>query len=407
MKDVKKLLSLCLLASALCSFAGRSTQVGNGGDAVVCSDGSITLLDSFEATYKAGLTIDIDKVAESQTLRAMVNVAVKRLSSRDKYMAKKLRKYANEMVSDFENFNLFHANEDRFRGSSVYIGRDIVAEINDSYHRTLPEGCEVRQMVSQLKPRRLRDNRYEFSLSLWEKLSLRDQAMTILHEAWYRIMIEDGAKDSIGTRYMNGLIASKEFEDYSFSDYIHDLKTTEKKYYIVQNNSSLIFHRELKLDLKNSNIELKGETVCTNSLKVKANIKKLRFISSFHRGLANVNFKNVCFSSSSITQLEMPNDIAKMRINFVMESYLVRTNKRLDDKAVLNFNTNGTLKSIVGLQYEALYKMFYKCEAKDGEFISETREAKCKGPFLDHKSKVKKPQFIKFDMNEKPIGFFL
>lgn len=404
---MQKILALCLLTSTLGAFS--STQVGNGGDAIICDDGSVTLLDTYEAERKLGLTIDIDKVSMNQTLRSMVDVAVKRLSSRDKYTAKKLREYSYEMVNDFETFNLFHGGEDSFKGDVLYIGRDIVAEINDSDHRTLPEGCEIRQLVSQLKPVRLRDNRYEFSLSLWEKLSLKDQAMTILHEAWYRIMIEDGAKKSKGTRYMNALIASKEFSTYSFSDYIKELKTTEKKHYIVQNNSSLLFNRELKLDLKNGapdTFVYNGEVICTDILRVKANIKKLRFISSFHRGLAKVNFTDVCFTSSSIKKLTMPNKFAKKRINFVMESYLVRTNKLLADKAVLNFNENGTLKDITGLQFEALYKMFYRCEGSRGEYISESRQSNCKGPFLDHKSKVRKPTQIEFDLNEKPIGFF-
>jgi hypothetical protein len=406
---MKKILVVSLMSCALSLYAGRSTEVGNGGDAVVCEDGTVTLLDSYEA-QKNDLTIDIDKVAVSQTLRAMVDVAVGRLSSRDKYMAIKLREYSYEMVDDFEKFEMFHGSDNRFRGNVLYIGRDSVGEISDSEHRTLPEGCELRQLVSQLKPERLRDNRYEFSLSLWEKLSKRDQAMTILHEAIYRIMIEDGATKSRGTRYMNALFASKEFESYSFSDYIRELKTTEKKNYIVQNNSSLLFSRVLKLKLKSltkDNTIFSGETICTDSLEVKANIKKLRFISSFHRGLAKVKFTDVCFNSSSITSLTMPTKIASSRINFVMESYLVRTNKLLDESAILSFNDNGTLKTIEGLQFEALYKMFYRCESKDGEFISETREAKCKGPFLDHKSKVKKPKSIEFDNDEKPIGYFL
>jgi hypothetical protein len=404
---MKKILILSLLSCALTTFG--STQVGNGGDAVVCADGTVTLLDSYEAV-KLGFNIDIDKVAKDQSLRAMVDVAVERLASRDKYMAITLRQYAYEMVNDFENFALFHSTEQRYRGNVLYIGRDRVGEINDSDERTLPEGCELRQLVSQVKPVRLRDNRYEFNLTFWEKLSPLDKSMTILHEAWYRIMIEDGAKKSVGTRYMNALIASKEFESYTFSDYIKELKTTEKKYYIVQNKSSLLFSKLLKLELKkltDENTTFNGENVCTDSLRVKANIKKLRFISSFHRGLANVRFTNVCFNGSSIVELTMPNKIASSRINFVMESFLVRTNKLLDENAVLTFNTNGTLHKIEGLQFEALYKMFYKCESKDGEFESDTREAKCKGPFLDHKTKVKKPKSIEFDSDEKPIGYFL
>lgn len=397
-------LGVILLMASLQSFA--STGAGNGGDAVVCTDGTITLLDSYEAV-KLGFTIDIDKEAKAKSLRAYVGVAVKRLASRDKYLAKKLYNYSMEMVNDFEAYKIFSTDSSSYKGEVIYISPDIVGEISDSEHRTLPAACELRQLVSQLKPVRLRDNWYEFNSTLWNQLSLLDQSMTILHEAWYRIMIEDGAKKSVGTRYMNALVASAEFASYTFSDYIKELKTTEKKNYIIENNSSLLFDRTLKLDLKTSNFVFKNEEVCTDGITIRANIKRLAFIGAWHRGLAKIDFTDVCFTNSALRTITMPNKISTKRINFVMERFLLRSKGLANDTAVMNFNENGTLKEIKGLAFEALYKMFYKCvDTKGRKFKSDIRQNNCTGPYLNHKSKIKSPKNVVFDSNEKPIGFF-
>ncbi len=401
---MKLSLSAILLLISVHSFA--STGAGNGGDAVVCNDGSVTLLDSYEAT-KLGFTIDLDQVAKAKSLRAYVGVAVKRLSSRDKYLAKKLYNYSMEMVNDFEAYKIFGIPGQSYKGEVIYISPDIVGEISDSEHRTLPVACELRQLVSQLKPVRLRDNWYEFNSTLWNQLSLLDQAMTILHEAWYRIMIEDGATKSVGTRYMNALVASSQFSSYSFSDYLKELKTTEKKHYIIENNSSLLFDRTLKLDLKSSRFAFNGEEVCTDGITIRANIKRLAFIGAWHRGLATVNFTDVCFTNSALRTITMPLKISTKRINFVMESFLLRSRGLKDAAAVMSFNENGTLKQIKGLELEALYKMFYTCINNRGEeFRSQIQQNNCKGPYLDHKSKIKSPQNVIFDAHEKPIGFY-
>jgi hypothetical protein len=399
-------LTLAAILVLISLQSSASSGAGNGGDAVVCTDGTVTLLDSYEAV-KLGFTIDIDKEAKAKSLRAYVGVAVKRLASRDKYLAKKLYNYSMEMVNDFEAYKIFADNSGSYKGEVIYISPDIVGEISDSEHRTLPAACELRQLVSQLKPVRLRDNWYEFNSTLWNQLSLLDQSMTILHEAWYRIMIEDGAKKSVGTRYMNALIASTEFSSYTFSDYIKELKTTEKKNYIIENNSSLLFDRTLKLNLKTSNFVFSGEEVCTDGITIQANIKRLAFIGAWHRGLAKVNFTDVCFTNSALRTITMPNKISDKRINFVMERFLLRSKGLKDDAAILTFNKNGTLKQIKGLELEALYKMFYTCHDSNGtEFRSDIRQNNCKGPFLDHKSKVKQPTNVIFDSSEKPIGFY-
>lgn len=396
---------LCILSVVLVSHSfAKSGGVGNGGDAIVCSD-YVTLLDSYEAE-KLGFTVDLSNPnTPNPSHRSMISVAVNRLSKKDKYTAKKLYDYSMEMVSDLEQFKMFPNSLNKYRGKVMYLAPDAVGEISDSKHRTLPVGCELRQLVSQVEPKRTRDNRYEINKNLWDKLSLVDQSMTILHEAWYRIMIEDGAKDSVGARYMNALAASIEFESYKFSDYIKDLQTTEKIHYIVENNSTLVFDSEFKVKLKNSDLEFKDSKVCTSDLNVKANIKKLVFLTTLHRGIADIKFTNVCFNNSIIESLTLPKKFSGKRINFVMENYLIRTNGLNGNTGVIKFNENGTFKELLNLDIAVLYKMFYKCKVNGKKIETLVKSKGCKGPYLHKKSKVMAPKDLIFNLDEEPVGY--
>ena len=399
----KSFLLAIIVSLSSSTFAG-SGGVGNGGDAIVCKD-SVTLLDSYEA-IKLGLTISLENPnLKTQTYRSMVSTAVNRLSKKDKYTAKKLYDYSMEMVNDLELFAMFPNDSGRYKGQVMYLGPDAVGEISDSEHRTLPIGCELRQLVSQKAPERSRDNRYEVNKVLWDQMSLFDQSMTILHEAWYRIMLEDGAKDSVGARYMNALIASIEFEKDQFSDYLKDLQTTEKKYYVIENRSSLVFDSVFKVDLKESDLRFYENTVCTPNLKVTANIKKLAFITTLHTGLANIKFEDVCFNNSTIESLTLPRNFSGKRINFVMENYLLRTNGVDGNNGVIKFNSNGTFKELLNLEVEALYKMFYICGRGKNKVKTFEKSEGCKGPYLHDQSKVKSPGRVIFDEDELPINF--
>lgn len=399
-----KILLFTLMTLVMTTAYGRSGGVGNGGDAIVCKD-SVTLLDSYEA-LKLGLTINLNNPnLQIQTHRSMVNMAVNRLAKKDKYTAKKLYDYATEMVNDLEHFKMFPTSTERYKGDVLYLGPDAVGEISDSDHRTLPIDCELRQLVSQKVPERRRDNRYEMNKVLWDQMSLVDQSMTILHEAWYRIMLEDGAKDSVGARYMNALTASEEFEKDNFSDYIEDLKTTEKQNYIIENHSTLIFDSLFKVNLHTSEFEFNQHSVCTKDLKVSANIKKVAFITNLHTGLAKIKFENVCFNNSTIESLTLPQNFSGKRLNFVMENYLLRTNGVDGNNGILKFNENGTFKELLNLDTEVLYKMFYICGRGKTKIKTFEKEKGCKGPYLLDDSKISNPGKVIFNENESPLDF--
>jgi hypothetical protein len=381
----KKFLAFIFIMSSQLAFA--STGAGNGGDAIVCPD-SVVLLDSYEARQRQmPINLDSDEIKEP-THRSMVSVAVKRLAQKDEHTAGLLYTYAMEMVSDLEQFKIFPEK----RGEHTYLGYDVISEINDSYHRSIPEGCELRQLVSQKVPRFSRDYRYIINKKYWEQMSLFEQSMTILHEAWYRIMLENDAQDSEATRYMNGLIASTDFKDLSFVEYINELKNTEKKKYIVTNNSSLVLQETIGINLQSPNliIDEENDKICGFRQVVKVNVKKVMPIVIWHLGLYKIRFKRVCVKNSRLESLVTSDDFGSKRANFVFKNYLIRNNGTTQERPVLYFHPNGAIKSFEGFKFEALYELFYE---DDGS-----------GPYLNHKTKVKNPANIQFDDKEELLS---
>ena len=113
---------IALALSALSLYAhARSGGMGNGGDAIVCSD-KVMLLDSWEAEENMKLNLDLNNPnIKKPTWRSMVNVVVDRVSKFDEYTASLLHDYSMEMVDDFESFQL---NPDT-RGQHVYLGKHL------------------------------------------------------------------------------------------------------------------------------------------------------------------------------------------------------------------------------------------------------------------------------------------
>ncbi|MFT6632435.1 MAG: hypothetical protein ACJAS4_002398 [Bacteriovoracaceae bacterium] len=383
----------------------RSGGAGNGGDAIVCQEREIKamLLDSYEARVKRGLTLDLsNKNIEKQTWRSMVNVAVKRLERVDIHTASILYDYAMEMVNDFEKFKMYPGS----RGKNVYLGSDVNTRINDSEHISTPADCdpEPLQMVIQIQPQFRLDLRYHFNKTLWDLLTLEDQAMTILHEAWYRIMIENGAITSTATRYMNGLIASKEFEEYTFSEYLQELKETELREYIIINRSEAVKDQEIKIDLQNHLFTFNQNEVCAPNFKVNMSIKEaFTVFNRSQRYLKNIKFKQVCFENSTLTRLVLPEKATTSKVALRLPFYQAYFDGAISETPTISFHPNGKMSKVSGVKISEFMEMYYIC---DGE-VSYTQSQNCeKGPFIDHDTKVKGLTEINFDAAERPTKYF-
>lgn len=400
-KTSLKLLSLGL-ACAFSPLSYSSTGAGNGGDALICHNSpdygdQVILLDTHEAR-KRRLTLDLGPELEDH--KSMINVAVKRLMEKDIVTAEKLYAYAMEMVADIEMLEQFPNS----RGKVLYIGHDVVGEINDSLHVTIPIGCEIRQLVSQKAPKYRFDYRYEINKAIWDQMSKFEQSMTILHEAWYRIMIENDSSDnhnSYGARYMNGLVASKEFESYSFEDYIRDLRQTELKKYTLINNSSALIGKEISFDIS-GDLSFEQGNACVPDVKIPAQLKRFGI-----RGLFNgittldVAFTKACFKNSRMASLELPQAVSSKGFLLSMEQFQISVQGEGSEPALMQFHPNGTLSQVTNVYTEFLLRFYYDC---DGEIRLKPGK-NCRGPYRNNDTRIDNPGEVKFSSEDEfPIG---
>lgn len=87
-------------------------------------------------------------------------------------------------------------------------------------------------------------------------------------------MIENRARNSRSTRYMNGLVASREFEAYTFGEYIEEVKETELRNFIVINYSQSIKDKLIKVNLKSKPLRVYTDRACVDDIKIDMSIKE-------------------------------------------------------------------------------------------------------------------------------------
>lgn len=198
------LLTGLLLTTSLFASGDRG---GNGGDAVVCPH-SAMLLDTYEMSSR-GFTLSLP----GESTVEKVSVAVERLLKVDPYLGTKLQTYSKEIIDGLNGLNKL-----------VRITTDNLVDIPDSLELTLPRGCTLEQMVIQQKPIYSTDPRYIISGRYFGLMDNTNKALTILHEAWYRISLDKEAKDSRFARFMNGVFASAEYANISKIEFLDMLR---------------------------------------------------------------------------------------------------------------------------------------------------------------------------------------
>jgi hypothetical protein len=217
-------------------------------------------------------------------------------------------------------------------------------------------------------------------------------------------MIENGATTSTATRYMNGLIASKEFEQYTFSEYLQELKETELENYIVINRSEAVKDQEIIINLKNHTLNFKEHMVCAPNFKINMSIKeKFSVFNQSQRYLKNIKFQDVCFKNSTLSKLVLPLKAVSSKLALRLPFYQAYFDGALNKTPTINFHSNGKMSNLSGIKISEFMEMYYIC---NGE-VSYTQSTNCeKGPFINHETKVKDINELNFDQNERPIGSF-
>lgn len=152
-------------ALATATPAVGAIEHGNGGDAVVCSNQTVRLLDYYEAE-KRGISIDLGIGSVEQRVDYVLN----RLSRVDEGRARYYKSRAR----------YFFSNAEFLAGISLQ-------DIDDSHHIVLDAGCLIEQIAVRIPPRFPNENRKLFTINkdLWDLLPDSHKAGLVLHEIFF------------------------------------------------------------------------------------------------------------------------------------------------------------------------------------------------------------------------------
>jgi hypothetical protein len=183
---------------ALNAYAGH--EVGNGGNAVSC-----------------GKTVELLDVYEARVLRGVEFIA----SGGSDPFALALSRIAILATIDPRSAKLYATFTEKLRGDISFEKELKLGPINDSKHVFVPRdgSCKVRQLAVLRKSVLPGEKAVLIDANLWKKLSTRDKAGLILHEAIYKHLADLDEKTSVNARYFVSLLLSKSFGESSREEY--------------------------------------------------------------------------------------------------------------------------------------------------------------------------------------------
>lgn len=162
--------------------------VGNGGHAVQCAgNNTLRLLDYVEADDTRW---KIDLGATSGDEVQVAKTVVQRLSRLDPVSSVEIGAKIDAI-----------ANEIRFVDQTLPF-------VGDTGQVLLPNGCKLVQAALQMAHQLPGRGNYFVDKKVWQALPFESRVGLVLHEATYRVFIDNGAKDSSIARYFNGYLSS-------------------------------------------------------------------------------------------------------------------------------------------------------------------------------------------------------
>lgn len=188
--------------------AAAGTEVGNGGNAIMCDAGptkTYEVLDFWEARELQKMHLDLGP--ETSSMEAKLNYVIERLAKRDTRLAARLGQ-------EIEIFLKRHEIIPRVR----------FPDTKDAKNIFIPDkNCELHQLA-------IRDERYfngggQFYFikhELWQFLSPTERAGLALHEAMYRL--SGRQDDSTSVRYLVGYISSSRMNDDNMLAYMQAVR---------------------------------------------------------------------------------------------------------------------------------------------------------------------------------------
>lgn len=220
---MKVLIGLVVPAAFTVASQAKAHGVGNGGEAVVCFNQSVTtsgeafrqsklplviksvhLYDFWVWKQKTGL--DVALGASTLKLEQKIQLTANRLKKVDIYAASVLESAIQSKFSDIE-----------------YTRTGAIPELGD-YNRDdieLPANCYIKQIARQKNELRFGEKRILIDGGLFRLLSMDERAGLLQHEYLYTVALGFGAKTSDDLRYYNFMVSSTTNGLDSFALYIN------------------------------------------------------------------------------------------------------------------------------------------------------------------------------------------
>ncbi|MGE0174016.1 MAG: hypothetical protein AB7T49_14560 [Oligoflexales bacterium] len=177
---------------------------GNGGDAVVCYEGSkitqVEFLDLVEGQIMWNLTPKMGSGSREEERALFVLERLKAV--------------------DLGRYHEYSAGIRDFYSNAQFKPGIELPDIPDHGDVPLPRGCKIEQAVIQKEQRRPEEAYFTVSRDLWELMSLDSRAALILHEIIYKEAIAAGHNNSMDTRYFTANLSSDSFESMDQDQYI-------------------------------------------------------------------------------------------------------------------------------------------------------------------------------------------
>lgn len=168
--------------SSFASFEGGSTA-GNGGSSVVCPNvpgqPPTRLLDFYEMDYYDHTRPQLPNGPEKPEA-----IAASFLGDLAKHSPLRAEAFQDELREFWSRASI----------------NDTLPDIHDIRNIVLPEGCHLEQIVIQHRENGIPS--YEVNGPLWRRLSIADQAGTLLHELFYGESLDEGKDTSDDARLL-------------------------------------------------------------------------------------------------------------------------------------------------------------------------------------------------------------
>ncbi len=194
--------SFVFLMSLITSAAPHGGSVGNGGDVVTCVNATnkTEVFDVYEARALRGWNLNLGDAQLS--VEEKVELAISRIND-------------NLYTPGMRNLLLAYAQS--FWNDYNLVPASTLVDIPDTLELSLPVGCVLTQTAIQIKNPSVFDKRYLINGDIWNILDNDNKAALILHEVVYRVAIQQGAQNSIGSRLINSMLFSDKISSFDWN----------------------------------------------------------------------------------------------------------------------------------------------------------------------------------------------